>query len=139
MGTDGVYGAEASQLVIFCDLPTSMTFEDLDEVTTLDKYGSNATVMNGELGNIKGIPIVKSQDYGTTYSNGYIHTTGTNNTYGSFCIVNRDGVRVGWRRRPRIYVGQIPFSDAWYILALSRFDVGFYAVGMVGMSYGLSI
>jgi len=139
MGTAGLYGADVSQLVMFCDTATGMTFEDLDEVRTLDKYGANATVMRGELGNIKGIPIIKSEDYGLTDVNGWIHTTGTNNTYGQFIICNRLGIKVGWRRRPRIYVGQIPFSDAWYILALSRFDIGFFGAGMVGTSYALTV
>jgi hypothetical protein len=139
MGTAGINGGDVSQLVIFCDIPTGMTFEDLDEVTTVDKYGAQATVLNGELGNIKGIPIIKSQDYGLTYTNGNVHSTGSNNTKGSFVIVNRMGVKVGWRRRPRIYVGQIPFSDAWYILALTRFDVGFLAAGMVGMTYNITV
>jgi N4-gp56 family major capsid protein len=139
MGTSGINGSDISQLVMFCDPPTGMTFEDLDEVKTVDKYGANATVMRGELGSIKGIPIIKSEDYSLTYTNGNIHSTGTNNTKGSFVIVNRNGVMVGWRRRPRIYVGQIPFSDAWYILAMMRFDIGFLEAGMVGMAYNLSV
>ncbi len=140
MGTAGLYGANVANLVMFCDTATGMTFEDLDEVRTLDKFGANATVMRGMLGSIKGIPIIKSEDYGLTDANGEIDVaTPANNIYGQFIVVNRLGVKVGWRRRPRLYVGQIPFSDAWYILALCRFDIGFFGAGMVGLTYAISV
>lgn len=139
MGTRGIFGADPSQLVIICDIPTAFKFEDLSEVLTLDKYGDRATILNGELARIKGISIIKSQDYGLTDANGMIHNTAGNNTKGSFMIVNRAGARVGWRRRPRIFVGQVPFSDAWYIIASARLDIQFKEAGMVAMSYNLTI
>jgi hypothetical protein len=49
------------------------------------------------------------------------------------------GVKVGWRRRPRIIIGQVPFSDGWYILALARLDIGFFDAGMVGVSWGITV
>lgn len=139
MGTAGLYGANVADLVMFCDTATGLTFEDLDEVRTIDKFGANATVMRGQLGAIKGIPIIKSQDYGLSYTSGLIHSTPGTNASGQFIIVNRTGVKVGWRRRPRIYVGQVPYADSWYILALFRFDIGFFGAGMVGMTYGLTL
>lgn len=53
----------------------------LDEVTTLEKYGSSATVLTGELGRLDGIPIIVSEwvreDLSTT---GLYDATTTNNT-----------------------------------------------------------
>lgn len=139
MGTAGLYGADPSQLVMYCDTATGYKFEMLSEVLTLDKFGPNATILNGMLGKIMGIPIIRSQDYGLTDASGYINDTAGDNTKGQFITVNRMGVKVGWRRRPRIIVGQVPFSDAWYILSLARFDVGFFGAGMVGMSYDITV
>jgi hypothetical protein len=139
MGTRGVFGADPAQLVIITDIPTAFKFEDLSEVMTIDKYGPQATILTGELARIKGIPIIKSQMYGLTDSNGYINNSAGSNTKGSFMVVNRAGVRVGWRRRPRIFVGQVPFSDAWYIMASARLDIQFKEAGMVGMSYNITV
>lgn len=139
MGTRGVFGADPSQLVLITDIPTALKFEDLSEVMTIDKYGPQATILTGELGRIKGIPIIKSQMYGLTDTSGKIHNTAGNNTKGSFMLVNRSGVRVGWRRRPRIFVGQVPFSDAWYIIASARLDIQFKEAGMVGLSYNITV
>lgn len=139
MGTRGVFGARNEQLAILVDLPTGYTFEDLDEVITVDKFGSGATILTGMLGSIKGIPIVKLQDYPLTDANGRIDDTAGNNTKGSFLVVNHRMVRIGWRRRPRIVVGQIPFSDAWYILVLTRLDLGFQQAGGVGLNYNVTV
>ena len=139
MGTAGLFRADPSQLVILCDTATGLTIEGLSEVLTIDKYGPQATILRGMLGSIFGIPIVKSQDYGLTDANGMIHSTGGNNTVGQYIIVNRLGVKVGWKRRPRIIVGQVPFSDAYYILALARLDVGYKEAGMIGMGFNITV
>ena len=139
MGTRGVFGADPNQLVLITDIPTALKFEDLSEVMTVDKYGPQATILTGELGRIKGVPVIRSQMYGLTDASGYINNSAGSNTKGSFMLVNRAGVRVGWRRRPRIFVGQVPFSDAWYIMASARLDIQFKEAGMVGLSYNITV
>lgn len=139
MGPNGVYAANPSDLLIICDLPTRYKFEDLSEVLTVDKFGPLAVVLRGQLGSVKNIPIVASQDYSLTDTSGYINATGASNTKGSFMIVNRNMLRVGWKRRPRILVGQVPYSDAFYILATARLDLGFFTTGAVAMSYNITV
>lgn len=139
MGTNGINGLNPRDLVILCDPNVSYQFEDLDEVLTVDKFGSGATILTGQLGRIKNIPIIVSEEFKATDANGYINAISSNNTKGSFLIVNRRGIKVGWRRRPRIVVGQVPFSDGWYILALARLDIGFFGTGMVGMGYNVTV
>jgi HK97 family phage major capsid protein len=139
MGTDAVFGADTGQLVIFCDPTTGLQFTLLDEVSTVDKFGSGATILTGQLGSVTGIPIMSVQKYQLTDADGNIDDTAADNVKGSFLVVNRLGVRVGWRRRPRMVVGQVPFSDAWYILTLARLDIGFKEAGMVGLGYNITV
>ena len=139
MGTAGVNGADPSQMVIICDVPTMLKFGGLSEVLTVDHFGPLATVLTGQLGSIMGVPLIQSQDYGLTDTSGYVNGTAGSNTVGSFLVVNRLGVKVGWRRRPRIYVGQVPFSDAWYVMGSARFDLGLFGAGMVGLSYNITV
>lgn len=57
----GVYGVNISDLAIICDFQTGFKILELQEVITVDKYGSNATIITGEIGKIWGIPIVISE------------------------------------------------------------------------------
>lgn len=139
MGTAGRYGADPSQLSIICDIATGLKFGALSEVLTVDKFGPQATILTGQQASVFGIPIIASQDYDLTDSSGYINATGGSNTKGQFLIVNRLGWKVGWRRRPRIFVGQVPFSDAWYIMGTARLDLQPFAAGMAGLSYNVTI
>lgn len=138
MGTAGRFGADPSQLSILCDVATGLKFGALSEVLTVDKYGPNATILNGQQASVFGIPIIASQDYDLTDASGHIHYN-TGNTKGQFLVVNRLGWKVGWRRRPRIFVGQVPFSDAWYIMGTARLDLQPFAAGMAACSYDITI
>ena len=139
MGQNGRLGKDVSQLVIITDVPTSYKFEDLDQVLTIDKYGSRAVILNGQLASVKGIPIVVSEDYPLTSVTGVVSNTATDNIKGSFMVVNRLGIKVGWRRRPRIFVGQVPFSEAWYIMSTARLDIGFFETGVVALNYNVTV
>lgn len=139
MGTAGRFGADPSQLSILCDVATGLKFGALPEVLTVDKFGAQATILNGQQASVFGIPIIASQDYDLTDSSGYINNSGGSNTKGQFLVVNRLGWKVGWRRRPRIFVGQVPFSDAWYIMGTARLDLQPFAAGMAACSYDITI
>jgi hypothetical protein len=119
-------------------VPTGYKFGNLPEVLTVDKFGPQATILSGQLAAVQGIPLVVSQDYDQTDLSGYINYT-SGNTCGQFLVVNRLGWKVGWRRRPRIFVGQIPFSDAWYIMSSARLDLEPFAAGMCAASYNITI
>lgn len=60
-GSMGKYGADPSKLVFIVSAKGFIKLLSIDEVTTLEKYGPAATVLNGELGKIDGIPIVVSE------------------------------------------------------------------------------
>ena len=139
MGTAGKFGVNPADLVWLLDPAVWHKAKLLGEVLTVDKFGSMATVISGQLGGLFGSPLVVSEDYGLTTTLGVIHTTGSNNTKGSFMCVNRRGIKIGWRRRPRIRVERLAFSDAVYIVASARFDIGFKEAGMVAMSYNLTV
>lgn len=57
----GKYGVQPSQLAWVTGISGYTEMLNLGEVMTLDKYGSNATVLTGELGRIDNIPIVVSE------------------------------------------------------------------------------
>jgi hypothetical protein len=56
----GRYGLSPSNLVLLLSVPSLYGLITDEKVTTVDKYGGNATLLSGELGRIWGIPIVAS-------------------------------------------------------------------------------
>jgi len=139
MGTNGKYAVNPSKLVLIPDLAAVYKLLDLSEVVTVDKFGPAATILSGEMGKISGIPIVLTEDYPLTDASGYIEDVPADNTKGSFLIVRRDGVRVGWRRHVKVTVGNLPYSDAYYIIATVRFDMQLFDSEMAALTYNLTV
>lgn len=139
MGANGKYAVDPSRLVLIPDLAVVYKLLDLAEVVTVDKYGPAATILTGEMGKISGIPIVLTEDYPLTDAAGYIEDDPADNTKGSFLIVRRDGVRAGWRRHVKVTVGDLPYSDAHYIIATVRFDMQLFDSEMAALTYNLTV
>lgn len=139
MGTGGKFGVNPRDLAFLQDTGVWHKSKLLSEVLTLDHFGPAATIRTGQLGSLFGAPLLASEDYGLTDSAGKISSTGGNNTLGSLMCVNRRGILVGWRRRPRVRVVGLPGADARYIVGSARYDIQFKEAGMVGLSYNLTI
>ncbi len=139
MGTGGKFGLNPRDLAFLLDTGVWHKTKLLSEVLTLDHFGAAATILTGQLGSLFGAPLLASEDYGLTDSAGKISSTGGNNTLGSLMCVNRRGIMVGWRRRPRVRVVGLPGADARYIVGSARYDIQFKEAGMVGLSYNLTI
>ncbi len=95
----GKYGVNPERMMQICDVSTYLKgYLGLDGVTTLDKYGSRAVLITGELANYRGIPIVISASAPLTEADGKVSETSGSNTLGQISIVNRDFWQVGLRR-----------------------------------------
>jgi len=139
MGSAGKYAVDPSDLAYISDPGVYYKAIVLDEVLTLDQVGPAATILNGQLASVMGIPLVVPPQYPLTYTDGTIHSTGSNNTKGSFFCVRRSGVKVGWKRRPQVTVERLPGFDAYAIMATLRLDIRYFGAGMVGLSYNLTV
>ena len=98
------YGVLPSQLALVCGPDVYLRLLGLDTVTTLEKYGPNATVLTGELARVDGIPVVVSEFVKNAQDNGEVSATAGNNTTGQLVLVNRTQWLVGYRRRITIEV-----------------------------------
>lgn len=139
MGTAGKFGVNPNDLVFIMDPGVWHKAKLLGEVLTVDKFGAAATIVTGQLGSLFGVPLIVSEDYALTDTTGRIDGTAGDNTKGSFMCVNKRGVMVGWRRRPRIRVVGIPGAESRYIVGSARFDMGYKEAGMVGLTYNLTV
>jgi hypothetical protein len=139
MGTAGKFGVNPMDLLFVMDPAVWHKAKLLGEVLTVDKFGAAATIVTGQLGSLFGVPLIVSEDYSLTDTTGRIDETAGDNTKGSFFCVNKRGVLVGWRRRPRIRVVGIPGAEARYIMGSARFDIRYKEAGMVGLTYNLTV
>lgn len=97
---------------------------NLDEVITVDKYGTNATVLTGEVGNIGRNPLISSIAMSRTEADGKVSTTGGNNTLEQVAAFNRRGYVAGWRRRVRVETERLPATDQTRIVYSMRLGLG---------------
>lgn len=101
----GKYAQSVRECRWFCDFSTYIKgFMNLDTVVTVDKYGSQAPVVTGELASYRGIPIIPSVAQSLTEADGKCSTTAGNNTLGQANLVRREMWRVGFRRQMMIEV-----------------------------------
>lgn len=100
-GLLGKYGARPNDLRIITGQSTLNTMYDISQVKTLDVYGPNATIVQGELARFFGIPILPSEATPVTDSD-KVEADGKSNstagTKGWLTLVNINGWRQGFRR-----------------------------------------
>ncbi len=103
-GLLGRYGARPSDLRIVVGQSTLNTMYDITAVKTVDVYGPNATIVQGELARFFGIPILSYEAIPLLTSDKAAadgkadSATPSNNTLGWLLIFNRNGWRLGFRR-----------------------------------------
>ncbi|MGH3369743.1 MAG: hypothetical protein ACRDPR_07060, partial [Nocardioidaceae bacterium] len=101
----------ADDLVFVCDTDTADAIALLDECITVDKFGPQATILNGQVGRLFRHPVISSMAVSLTEADGKVSTTGANNVKGQIVAFNRRGFVVGDRRMLKVEVERIPGSD----------------------------
>lgn len=94
----GKFGVDPTQLVYLMGPKVYNQMLQLDDVRTLEQYGTNAPVITGELAKYEGAPVIVSE-----WMREDLHTTGFNtnggaNNTGSVILVNRKRWFTGTRR-----------------------------------------
>ena len=112
----GIHGVNISDIAIICDFQTGFKLLELTEVTTVDKFGPQATIITGEIGKIWGIPIVISEYIRHDLDPDGTDTIGSNSTTvmlfvnrNYFAVADRGAVTVETERQAvsstNLYVG----------------------------------
>ena len=114
------WGRNARELLLVCDWDTYMAMLDGDKVTTVDKYGAQATIVSGELANVYGIPIVSPGYAIKTEADGKASTTEASNTKGQITIFNPAGWLGGVRRDVQLFFDRIQRTDQYLFELYTR-------------------
>ena len=94
----GKYAVRPSELAYIMDVDTYIRCLGITNFRTLDKLGPNATLLQGQLAAVEGIPVLVSEQMQAADADGKVTSGGNTNTTGRLLIVNRTQWRVGFRR-----------------------------------------
>lgn len=93
----GIYGVDPSMLAIIVGLKGFFKLLTLPEVTTVDKMGPNATILQGQLAAIDGIPVIVSDRIREDLNTSGVYD-GSTTTKTVMHIVYRDSQIIGRKR-----------------------------------------
>lgn len=126
LGKLGKYGLDPRTCRIVPGVETYLTMLGLTNVTTVDKFGPQATILTGQLGAYRGIPIIPSAAHALTEADGKVSTTAGNNTKGAMTAYNRNGWYIGFRRALMIEVDRLIQKRQYVLVASFRLAVAAY-------------
>lgn len=106
----GKFGVVPRDLVWIAGATGYLQMLNTTNVTTVDKYGMNATVLKGELGSYDGIPIVQSGYIKDNLSATGFNTLAGPNTFTTHLLVHRK--RLYWGTRRPIVMAVRPSKSA---------------------------
>lgn len=135
----GVKGLEPSELLAVVDTSTYFKLLSLAEVLTMDKFGVQATVVNGVLVAVDGIQILPLSYFGLTDADGKYTTTSpsTNNTKGRIVLLHKPSFYHGFKRQLQIVTEYLPRTDQFCLTAHVRYAHN--VVGTDSISYGYNV
>lgn len=95
----GKYALDYQNVRIVPEIQTYFTMLGMTNVATVDKYGMMlATIIKGELGRYRGIPILPSASMYKTEADGKVSVTPANNTLGQIAVYHKNLWSVGFSR-----------------------------------------
>jgi HK97 family phage major capsid protein len=115
----GVYGIKASNLALLINTNMYNKFKSLDQVSTVDKFGTAATVKNGELAGVDGILFTLSEFVEEQQNDSGIYD-GTTLTDTQFLVVHKPSFRRGIRRELKLDYVTKPLYGMDYLVATTR-------------------
>ena len=94
----GKYGLSQTETVFITDVATFVSSLGIDAVETVDKLGSKATILTGQLASVYGHPLVVSGQMRLSDVDGKVTSAGNTQDRGRILAVNTSQWRVGFRR-----------------------------------------
>lgn len=132
----GLLGADPAQLLWLFNLETYYELLTIAQLETMEKRGSSATINNGVVEAIQGIPVAYLSTFQKAEADGKISTTPGNNTLGRCLCIHLPSLYFGWRRKMKVVVEYLPRVDQYAITAHSRFAI---KIGAVSGEYPVSL
>jgi HK97 family phage major capsid protein len=129
----GEYGVDPTKLVWIMSPKHYLSVLTDSSFLTMDKLGTKATVLTGQLGAIDGIPVIMSSKLRDCDGDGIVQTDPDLNTKSQSVLAYRPGVYVGYRRRLKIETDRDVQKDMNLLVCSIRLAAAFaYGAGSLG-------
>lgn len=122
------WGLNPSDLAIICGVRTYFELLDLAEVKTLDVFGPQATILNGQLGALDGIPLIVSE-YAREDLNATGAYDGVTTDRGGLLIVQRSEWAIGQRMAMDVEVDDSIYRESFQRVVVAFMREDFQNVG----------
>lgn len=118
----------ANDLLYVAEPTTADRIARLDELINWKiQQGRSLISLPGQVGEIVGHPLISSIAVSKAEADGKVSTTAGNNTLGRVAVFNRRAFVVGWRRRVKMMVEQLPATDQVRMVHSLRLGLGRYS------------
>jgi len=104
----GEYAENTEDCLFITNAATHAKIIQLDEVETVDVYGSLASVLTGKVPVVYGVPILKHRAVPKTEADGKVSATPANNTLGQILLVHKPAIQYGFGQELKIEVVRVP-------------------------------
>jgi hypothetical protein len=141
IGRMGKFGVNPQECLILMGAAIYTQVRHLDSVTTVEKFGPQATVLTGVAATYQGMPIIVSDQYREDLNATGVYD-GVTTTKAAISIVNKKRFYLGQRRPIAVKLIQdLPGNDRWLMASYRRVDFQGHAQGAVEKSvvYGYNI
>ena len=115
----GLYALKPAEVAILANANMVNKFRALAEVSTVDKFGSAATIKNGILTAIDGNQIVATEDVGENVNASGVFD-GITTTKTQYLVVNKMGFKRGVRRNFTMESERVARTGSTYLVATAR-------------------
>lgn len=107
----GKFGVNPDELAYIVDLTTYIKMLNIDDVSTLEKFGPNATILKGQLAALDGIPVIVTEWARTNLNASGVYD-GVTTSKSGILLVNRNGFVVGERRGAEVMILRELFAQS---------------------------
>jgi HK97 family phage major capsid protein len=139
----GRYGLSPDALVWVVSINGYNNFLNIPEFLTPEKYGSDATLLTGELGRVDNIPVVISEFIPENLNASGAYTSDVDNDYTCVLLMYKDGWAHGERAKFTLKTAEEIKTDQRYLITRMRRDfkplymASTYADAILAVGYGL--
>ena len=136
----GKFGVRQNELMYVCSPKVYLQMTALDEVTSVERFGPQATILRGALDALDGIPIMVSEYPRDDLNAAGVHD-GITTDLSVLHLVNRTRFMLGVRRpiRIRATFDPVPPNDRWLCVSWWRGDFQGHAQSATEISSALGI
>lgn len=139
MGPRGRLGMNIADLAIICDPGVGYKIAALESYESLNDVGARASLLTGQVGAVRGVPVIVSDELENTNASGQIEDS-HDGTKGSLLLVHRPTIMRGIRRDMTLKVSaEIPGVEGRVMWTTARKELKALEAGSVAYGYNTTI